>query len=107
MTSYFEYLPANRIALAMEIEADRMQNALFDSTEFSSELEVIKQERRMRTESSAQGVMAEAMNSVAYQSHPNRDPIIGWPADLNRMTRAEAFTYYRTFNTPNLSLIHI
>lgn len=101
MTSYFEYLPANRIGLAMEIEADRMQNAIFDSVEFTSELEVIKQERRMRSESSAQGVMAEAMNSVAYQSHPNRDPIIGWPADLGRMTRAEAFTYYRTFYTPN------
>ncbi len=101
MTSYYEYLPANRIGLAMEIESDRMQNAIFDSTEFASELEVIKQERRMRTESSAQGVMAEAMNSVAYQSHPNRDPIIGWPADLSRMTRAEAFTYYRTFYTPN------
>jgi zinc protease len=101
MTSYFEYLPANRIALAMEIEADRMQNAIFDPAEFTSELEVIKQERRMRTESSAQGVMAEAMNSVAYQSHPNRDPIIGWPADLSRMTREEAFTYYRTFYTPN------
>ncbi len=101
MTSYFEYLPANRIGLAMEIEADRMQNAIFDSAEFTSEIEVIKQERRMRTESSAQGVMAEAMNSVAYQSHPNRDPIIGWPADLSRMTRADAFTYYRTFYTPN------
>lgn len=92
MTSYFEYLPANRISLAMEIRIrPDAENASFDSAEFISELEVIKQERRMRTESSAQGVMAEAMNSVAYQSHPNRDPIIGWPADLGRMTRADAF----------------
>jgi zinc protease len=101
MTSYFEYLPANRITLAMDIESDRMMNAVFDAKEFGSEIEVIKQERRMRTESSAQGVLAETMNSIAYQSHPNRDPIIGWPADLSRVTRDEAFTYYRTYYTPN------
>ena len=101
MTSYYEYLPANKIALAMEIESDRMQNSIFDPKEFASEIEVIKQERRMRSESSPQGVMNETLNAVAYQSHPNRDPIIGWPADLGRVTRDDAFTYYRTYYTPN------
>jgi zinc protease len=101
MTSYFEYMPVNKIALAMEIESDRMQNCFFDPKEFTSEMEVIKQERRMRSESSPQGIMHETMNAVAYQSHPNRDPIIGWPADLDRMTREDAFTYYRTYYTPN------
>ncbi|MBP1655676.1 MAG: putative Zn-dependent protease, involved in pqq synthesis (ppqF) [Bacteroidetes bacterium] len=101
MTSYFEYMPVNKIALAMEIESDRMQNCMFDPKEFTSEIEVIKQERRMRSESSPQGIMHETMNAVAYQSHPNRDPIIGWPADLDRMTREDAFTYYRTYYTPN------
>lgn len=101
MTSYFEYMPANRIGLAMEIEADRMQHAVFDTAEFRSEIEVIKQERRMRSESSPQGIMQETMNAMAFQSHPNRDPIIGWPADLSRMTRDDAYTYYRTYYTPN------
>lgn len=101
MTSYFEYLPSNRILLAMDIESDRMQNCTFDPKEFASEIEVIKQERRMRSESSAQGIMHETMNAVAFQSHPNRDPVIGWPADLARVSRGEAFTYYKTFYAPN------
>jgi zinc protease len=101
MTSYFEYLPSNKIDLALDIESDRMQNCVFDPKEFTSEVEVIKQERRMRSESTPQGVLQETMNAVAYDSHPNRDPIIGWPSDLARVTRDEAFSYYRTYYTPN------
>jgi len=53
MTSYYEYLPKNKIEVAMDIESDRMQNATFNPDEFESEIEVIIQERRMRSESQA------------------------------------------------------
>ena len=101
MTSYYEYLPANKIEVAMDIESDRMQNSSFNADEFDSEIEVIKQERRMRSESKAGGILNEAMNSVAYDSHPNRDPVIGWPSDLDNMKREEAYNYYKTYYTPN------
>ena len=101
MTSYYEYLPANKINVAFEIESDRMQNCLFNPTEFTSEIEVIKQERRMRTESQANGILQESMNSIAYNSHPNQNPIIGWPSDLSHISRDDAFNYYKTFYTPN------
>ena len=101
MTSYYEYMPKNKIEIAFDIESDRMQNAIFDPDEFKSEMEVIIQERRMRSESSAQGILREELNAVAYSSHPNRDPIIGWPSDLRNMTREEAFEYYKTYYTPN------
>ncbi|MFO7526305.1 MAG: pitrilysin family protein, partial [Ignavibacteriaceae bacterium] len=105
MTSYYEYLPANKIEIAMDIESDRMQNAIFNPDEFTSEIEVIKQERRMRSESQANGILREMMNSVAYISSPNRDPVIGWPADLDNMTRDEAYAYYKTYYTPNNSFL--
>lgn len=101
MTSYYEYLPANKINIAFEIESDRMQNCIFNPAEFKSEIEVIKQERRMRTESQANGILQESMNSIAYNSHPNQNPIIGWPSDLSHISREDAFKYYKTFYTPN------
>lgn len=101
MTSYYEYMPKNKIEIAMDIESDRMQNAVFNPEEFKSEIEVIIQERRMRSESGSQGVLREAMNSLMYTSHPNRDPIIGWPNDLRNMTRDDAYEYYKTYYTPN------
>lgn len=101
MTSYYEYMPANKIELALDIESDRMQNCTFNPDEFKSEIEVIKQERRMRTDSKPDGIFAEAMNSIAYKSHPNRDPVIGWPGDLDHVSREDAYTYYKTYYTPN------
>lgn len=101
MTSYYEYMPKNKIEIAFDIESDRMQNSIFDPEEFKSEIEVIIQERRMRSESSAAGILREELNAVAYSSHPNRDPIIGWPSDLRNITRDEAFDYYKTYYTPN------
>lgn len=101
MTSYYEYLPANKIEIAMDIESDRMLNCTFDPKEFAPEVQVIIQERRMRSESGSQGVFTENMNSIAYDSHPNRDPIIGWPNDLHNVTRDDAYNYYKTYYTPN------
>jgi zinc protease len=101
MTSYYEYLPANKIEVAFDIESDRMQNCVFDTAEFRSEVKVIKQERRMRSESTSAGVIQENLNAIAYMSHPNRDPIIGWPSDLDNVSRDQAFEYYKTFYSPS------
>lgn len=101
MTSYFEYIPSNKLEVAMDIESDRMMNCVFNPNEFKSEIEVIIQERRMRSESNSAGVIREVMNSMLFNTHPNRDPIIGWPSDLRHVTRDEAFKYYKTYYTPN------
>lgn len=105
MTSYFEYLPKNKIELAFDIESDRMQNCIFDPDEFKSEIEVIIQERRMRTESTSNGIAHEMMNAIAFDAHPNRDPVIGWPTDLKSISRDDAYTYYKTFYTPNNAIL--
>ncbi len=101
MTSYYEYLPKNKIEVAFDIESDRMLNSSFNESEFKSEVEVIIQERRMRTESQVSGVLREQMNSMAYTFSPNRDPIIGWAQDLRSVTREQAYNYYKTYYTPN------
>lgn len=105
MTSYFEYLPKNKIELAMDIESDRMFNSIFSPDEFKSEIEVIKQERRLRTESNANGLFREELMNIAYKSHPNQNPVIGWPGDLSHITRDDAFTYYKTYYTPNNAIL--
>ena len=101
MTSYYEYLPASKIEVAMDIESDRMMNCTFNADEIKSEIEVIIQERRMRSESGSQGIMREVMNSMVFYSHPNRDPIIGWPGDLRHITVQDAYAYYKAYYNPN------
>ncbi|MGQ0667545.1 MAG: M16 family metallopeptidase [Nitrospiraceae bacterium] len=100
-TAYFENLAADRVELALELEADRMQGLILDDGEFRTEREVVKEERRLRTEDDPQGALVEALFAQAFLSHPYHWPVIGWFADLDAMTLDDLQRHYDTFYSPN------
>ena len=104
-TAYFENFAADRIAISLELESDRMRNLLLDPKEFLSERDVVKEERRMRYEDDPVNTMVEQMTSVAFSAHPYQWPVIGWMADLNSMTRDDLYKHYRTYYAPNNATI--
>ncbi|MFO7916425.1 MAG: pitrilysin family protein [Candidatus Krumholzibacteriales bacterium] len=101
ITVYYELLPKNKIDLAFDIESERMHKCELDPTEFASEIQVIAQERRQRTENSARGKRREEVNTLIYKNHPYRHPVIGWMEDILSITRNQAYDYYRRYYTPN------
>lgn len=104
-TAYFENFAADRIAISLELESDRMQNLLIDPKEFLSEREVVKEERRMRYEDDPVNSMNEQMMAVAFSAHPYQWPVIGWMADINSITRDDLYRHYRTYYSPNNATI--
>ncbi len=100
-TAYFENLAADRVELALELEADRMQGLLLDEKEFQLEREVVKEERRLRTEDDPQAFLVETLFAQAFLMHPYHWPIIGWFPDLNAMTREDLKRHYDTYYRPN------
>lgn len=100
-TAYFENLAADRVELALEMEADRMQGLSLDMNELKTEREVVKEERRLRTEDDPQGALVEALFAQAYLSHPYHWPVIGWFGDLDAMTLDDLQRHYDTFYSPN------
>jgi zinc protease len=100
-TAYFENLAADKVELALELEADRLRGLLLDNKEFQLEREVVKEERRLRSEDDPQSYLAEALFAQAFQMHPYHWPIIGWFPDLNAMTRADLKRHYDTYYVPN------
>jgi len=101
ITVYYELLPRNVIDLAFDIESERMYKCEFDAEEFKSEVNVIAEERKQRTENSAAGLRREEVNTLIFKNHPYRNPVIGWMEDIRTITRDDAFQYYRTYYTPN------
>ena len=100
-TAYFENLAADRVELALELEADRMQGLLLDTKELATEREVVKEERRLRAEDDPQGALVEALFAQAYLSHPYHWPVIGWFGDLDAMTLDDLQRHYDTYYSPN------
>jgi zinc protease len=99
-TAYFENLPAAQLELGLEIEADRMQNSVFDPDEFEAERTVILSERE-GGENHPQFLLYEQVQGMAYQAHPYRWGVIGWRSDLEAMTREDLYSYYRRHYVPN------
>jgi zinc protease len=99
-TAYFENLSADRVQVAIDMEADRMQNLILREEDFRTERMVVMEERRLRTEDNPQSVLIEQILATAYQIHPYRWPIIGWMEDIARFTLEDMKVYYRTYYNP-------
>jgi zinc protease len=104
-TAYFENFASDRIAISLDLESDRMQNLLLDPKEFLSEREVVKEERRMRTDDDPTNTMVEQMTAAAFIAHPYEWPVIGWMADIGNITRDDLAEHYHRYYAPNNATI--
>lgn len=103
-TTYYESMPANKIDLALQLEADRMVYSLFDPTEVESERTVIISERE-GSENEPLFLLGEAMQSAAFRVHPYHHEVIGDTADLKSMTRDDLYQHYRAYYQPNNAVL--
>ncbi len=100
-TAYFQQMQKDRLGLAIQLESDRMANLVISDELFAKELQVVMEERRLRTEDKPQAVLYERLMAAAYQAHPYRRPIIGWMSDLENMSAQDARDWYDRWYAPN------
>ncbi len=100
-TAYFQQMQKDRLELSMKLEADRMANLIISDELFAKEIQVVMEERRLRTDDQPQSVLYERLMATAYQAHPYRRPIIGWMDDLQNMTAQDARDWYARWYAPN------
>jgi predicted Zn-dependent peptidase len=101
-TGYIVTVPSNKLELFFWLESDRMANAVF--REFYSELDVVREERRL-TENRPTGFFGEAFNAIVYDAHPYSWSVVGWMVDLDNMTLAKAKKYHDTYYIPNNAVV--
>ncbi len=100
-TAYFQQLEKSRLAVSFELEADRMRNLTLPKKEFSKELSVVMEERRMRTDDKPRSLTFEQFNAAAFVSSPYHNPVIGWMNDLENMKVADLKAWYQKWYAPN------
>jgi zinc protease len=102
---YFETFSSDKVDLAIELESDRMQNLILKEEDFQTERMVVMEERRLRTDDNPQRSLMEAVNAAAFKAQPYQWPVIGWEADLTRLTLEDVQEYYRRHYHPGNSFI--
>ena len=105
-TAYYETMPADKIDLALRLEADRMMNSRFDDNEVASERTVIISERE-GNENEPLFTLGEAIQQTAFRIHPYHHEVIGDMADLHTITRDDLYNHYRAFYVPNNSVLAV
>jgi zinc protease len=105
VTVYFATMSRDKIGVELEMEADRMANALLGDTYFEPEKKVIQEERRLRTDDNPTAALDEVASAVAYTVHPYRRPIIGWMDDIQNLSRQDLVDHYKLYYAPNNAFI--
>jgi len=106
-TAYFQQVEKSKLEDVIKLEADRMSNLSFDDAEFLKEIQVIMEERRLRTEDNPSSLLNESLMATAYMSSPYRHPVIGWMNDLQNMKASDARDWYRSWYAPNNATVVI
>ena len=100
-TAYFQTLEKSRLPISFELEADRMRNLHLLEDELVKELQVVTEERRMRTDDKPRSKLQEHFAAMAYSNSPYKNPVIGWPADIASYKVQDLQAWYERWYAPN------
>ena len=106
-TGFYQQIPAGKLEDVMKLEADRFAHNQWPDAEFKREIEVVKEERRLRTEDSPRALMWEALNAAVFEASPYRRPVVGWMSDLQSMTPQDARDFYQRWYVPANAVVVI
>lgn len=104
-TAYYQSVAKDRLALVMEMEADRMTNLTLTEDQVRSERQVVLEERHQRIDNNPGAILSERAGAVQFLNHPYRRPIIGWEHELAALKRPEVLEFYKRWYAPNNAIL--
>ncbi|MGJ7546095.1 M16 family metallopeptidase [Variovorax sp. LT1R16] len=104
-TGYYQQIPTEKLEQVMKLEADRFANNQWADIEFQREIEVVKEERRMRTEDQPRALLGEQQNAAVFVASPYRRPVVGWMSDLDAMTPEDVRAFHRAWYVPSNAVV--
>jgi zinc protease len=104
-TAYYENIASDRLAIALNLESDRMTGLTVDQQKFQTERLVVQEERRLRIKDDPTASLYEEISAVAFKSHPYQRPVIGWMEDLEGLTHPNFLDFYHRFYQPGNAVL--
>lgn len=104
-TGYYQQIPVDQLEQVMKLESDRFASNQWPDDEFKREIEVVKEERRMRTDDQPRALLGEQQNAAIFTASPYHRPVVGWMSDLESMTPADARAFFQAWYVPSNAAI--
>ncbi len=107
-TDYFEVLPANKLAVGLWLESDRMRALAITGENLDNQKEAVKQERRLSFDNQPYATaVVDRWPEVAFRNWSNSHSLIGSFEDLNAATVDDVAKFFKTFYAPNNAVLAI
>ncbi|MEZ2298164.1 M16 family metallopeptidase [Variovorax sp. RCC_210] len=100
LTGYYQQIPVGSLEQVMKLESDRFANNQWPDDEFKREIEVVKEERRLRTEDQPRALLGEQQNAATFIASPYHRPVVGWMSDLDAMTPDDVREFHKRWYVP-------
>ncbi len=106
LTAYYEDFASDALEAVIDLESDRMRSLALTPETLEQERQVVKEERRLRTENSVFGLMEEQLEALVFIAHPYRWPVIGWMEDIERISRDDCLAFFQTYYAPSNAAVY-
>jgi zinc protease len=106
-TNYFEALPANQLALALFLEADRMSSLAVTQDNLDNQRNAVQEERRIGLDNAAYGKSGEIQQALMYDNFAYKHSTIGSMADLNAASVADVQAFFKMYYAPNNAVLTV
>jgi zinc protease len=103
-TNYYETVPSHQLELALWLESDRMGYLLdkVDQASLANQQDVVRNERRQRTENQPYGMAEEAVWQTLFpKEHPYYAVVIGSHADIQAAQLDDVKRFFKQYYVPN------
>jgi zinc protease len=104
-TAYHQTIAREHLEMVMEMEADRMTNLTLTDAIIEPERQVVREERRSRTDNNPAAILGEHVSEALYRNYPYRRPIIGYDHEIVAMTRQNIIDFYKRWYAPNNAIL--
>jgi predicted Zn-dependent peptidase len=102
-TDYRVELPSNRLELYARIYGDVLRNPVF--RQFYEERDVVREERRQRSEDDPQGFLLETFTDAAFEVHPYGRSLIGTNEEISSYSRSSGEAFFERYYHPNRAVL--
>ena len=106
-TGYYQKVHKDYLELCLELESDRMNNLIFVQDEVSKEIEVVKEERRLRTDDQPISKLFEKINNQIFGMTRYGIPIVGTMDDIGSIKISDLKEWYDNYYTPSNATVII
>ncbi|HAZ07234.1 MAG TPA: peptidase M16 [Elusimicrobia bacterium] len=101
-TFYYEELPSNALAVALWLDADRIGALRVTRQAVKNQIEVVKEEKRMRVDNQPYGaVMGVEMAARSFENWQNAHPVIGSFEDLDAASLKDVKSFFDAYYSPD------